>query len=338
VQVVHLSNGHNDIVNYVGGEPFPNPVEPDKGYKLLADLWFAYVPHLLAGTSHNPLTICSGTFRGYFSCERFSYVFRQIAYNTEAGVRDEISKGNDYWYTEWLSVEEPEELRYTTLLTLYPKNNQRPKVLFRFIPSLRRWVRGSLASHCSPVPGTDYVQDDFKRVGFNGGLGLFEADFRQHRKILALTGNYAPMGGEFPANYYMPLGWPMPSWGNWQLRDVDVIEVRPVARDRAAYCYAKRTIYEDSQSHYALWEDAYDSKMHLWKTALLAQRMIETSSIGEVPGAFTSTAWDLELRHLTNASTQSQAGRDVLVDGDVPPEYQNFVSYSTPAGLLEIMR
>src|SRR5207302_7653466 len=23
VQVVHLSNGHNDIVNYVGGEPFP---------------------------------------------------------------------------------------------------------------------------------------------------------------------------------------------------------------------------------------------------------------------------------------------------------------------------
>jgi hypothetical protein len=31
VRVLHLPNGHNDIMNYVAGEPFPDPKEPDKG-------------------------------------------------------------------------------------------------------------------------------------------------------------------------------------------------------------------------------------------------------------------------------------------------------------------
>src|SRR5207244_4239804 len=35
VRVVHLQDGRNDIQNYVAGEPFPTPQEPDKGYKLL---------------------------------------------------------------------------------------------------------------------------------------------------------------------------------------------------------------------------------------------------------------------------------------------------------------
>jgi hypothetical protein len=338
VQVIHLRNGHNDIRNYLGGEPFPQPQEPDKGYKLLADLWYAYVPHLLAGTSRNPLTICSDTSQGYFSCERFSYVFRQVAYSTDQEASTDESNGKQYWYTEWLSVEEPEELRYTTFLTLYPKNNQRPMELFTFVPSLRRWIRGSLAARCSPISGTDYVEDDFKRVGFNGGLGSFNAQFLQHRQILALTGDYAPLGGIFPNSYYMPLGWPRPSWGNWQLRDVDVIDVRRVPAERAHYCYGKRLIYEDSQTHYALWEDAYDAKMRFWKSALLAQRTVKTPRLGDVPGAFNSTAWDFESPHMTNASTQSENGRDVLVDGEVPAEYRNFASYSTPAGLAEIMK
>ncbi|MBV8772469.1 MAG: DUF1329 domain-containing protein [Deltaproteobacteria bacterium] len=338
VRVVHLGNGHNDVLNYSGGEPFPNPQQPDKGYKLLADLWFAYVPHFLAGTPRSPLTICSETSHLYSSCERLSYVYRQVAYNTDGEVSPEEAKTNNYWYTEWLTVEEPEELRYTTLLMLYPKDTQRDEDQFMFTPSLRRWIRGSLASRCSPVVGTDYIQDDFKRVGFNGGLGLFNAQFLEHRQILALTGDYLPMGGEFPLNYYMPLGWPRPSWGKWQLRDVDVIDVRRVPTEMAGYCYGKRLIYEDSQTHYALWEDAYDKRMRFWKTALIAQRVVKKPLLGEVTGAFSSTAWDFEFHHLTNASTQGKGGRDVLVDGEVPAELRNFTRYSTLAGLSQIMK
>lgn len=338
VEVVHLPDGHNDVRNYVGGEPFPHPEEPDKGYKLLADLWFAYVPHLIAGTPENPLTICSESAHSFINCERLSYVYRQVAYNTDGEASGEEPIGSKYWYTEWMSVEEPEQLRYTALLTLYPKDNQRQKELFKFIPSLRRWFRGSLAAVCSPVVGTDYAEDDFKRVGFNGGLGSFDAKFLGHRQIIALTGDYTPLGNDFPANYYMPLGWPKPSWGNWQLRDVDVIDVRRIPSERAGYCYGKRIIYEDSQTHYALWEDGYDKNMQFWKTALLAQRIVNVQPLGSVPGAFASTAWDFENRHLTNASTQSKGGRDVLVDGEIPAQYRDYVVYSTPSGLAEILK
>jgi hypothetical protein len=338
VRVVHLPNGHKDIQNYVGGEPFPHPQEPDKGYKLLADLWHSYVPHFIAGTPSNPLTICSETSHGFSNCERLSYVYRQVAYNTDGTPSSEEAKGTDYWYTEWLTVEEPEEQRYTTLLMLYPKDNQRDEEQFIYIPSLRRWIRESLASRCSPVTGTDYVQDDFKRVGFNGGLGMFDAQFLGHQQILALTGDYSPLGGDFPKNYYAPLGWPRPSWGRWQLRDVDVIDVRRIPAESSGYCYGKRIIYADSTTHYALWEDVYDRQMRFWKTAYLAQRLVNKPGLGEVPGSFSSTAWDFQGRHLTNATTQGKSGRDVMVDDEVPQEYRNFTRYSTLAGLSQIMK
>jgi Protein of unknown function (DUF1329) len=104
----------------------------------------------------------------------------------------------------------------------------------------------------------------------------------------------------------MPIGWPRPSWGTWQLRDVDVIDIRRVPTEMAGYCYGKRIIYEDSQTHYALWEDVYDKKMRFWKTALVAQRVVKKNSLGDVTGAFSSTAWDFEGIHLTNATTQKQ--------------------------------
>jgi hypothetical protein len=338
VHVVHLANGHNDIENYKGGMPFPNPQEPDKGYKLLADLWFAYVPHMLAGTARNPLSTCSETRNGYVSCTQFSYIFRQLAYNTDMGVPIEEANGRADWYTEWLSVEQPEQLKYTTLLTLYPRDNQQPKEVYIFVPALRRWIRGSLASHCSSVAGTDYAQDDYKREGFNGGIGVFGAKFIGRQQILALIGDYAALGGDFPNNYYMPLGWPKPSWGQWQLRDVDVIDVRHLPTEKMGYCYGKRILYEDASTHYALWEDVYDTKMRLWKTALLAQRTVAMDSVGTVPGGFDSSAWDLKNDHMTNTSTQSRDGVDVSVDYGVPKEYQDIATYSTPAGLAEIMK
>ncbi|HJU29090.1 MAG TPA: DUF1329 domain-containing protein [Candidatus Binataceae bacterium] len=338
VRVVHLANGHNDIQNYYGGEPFPNPQEPDKGYKLLADLWFAYVPHLLAGTLRNPLRTCSETRHGFINCVRMTYVLRQVAYNTDFGIPTEEKTGQNDWYTEWFSIDEPEELKYTTWLKLYSRDNQRAPELYTYLPSLRRWIRGSLAARCTPITGTDYLEDDYRAVGFNGGIGSFQARFLRHQRMLALAGDYSPLGGDFPENYYMPFGWPKPSWGKWQLRDVDVIDVRRVPGEEAGYCYGKRIIYEDSDTHYALWEDGYDSGMRFWKTALLAQRTVQATMLGKVPGALSVTAWDVKYDHLTVSSTEGRDGGDVAADYDVPGQYNSLTSYSTPAGLAEIMK
>jgi hypothetical protein len=304
----------------------------------LADLWFAYIPHLLVGASGNPLTTCSETRHGFINCVRLTYVLRQVAYNTDLGNPEQEKAGDKNWYTMWLSIDEPEELKYTTLLKLYPKDNQREPEFYIYLPSLRRWIRGSLGSRCAPITGTDYVEDDYKRVGFNGGIGNFQAKFLRHQKILALAGDYAPLGGDFPRNYYMPFGWPKPSWGKWQLRDVDVIDVRRIPGEATGYCYGKRIIYEDSETHYALWEDGYDSQLRFWKTALLAQRTIGATMLGKVFGGISVTAWDVKYDHLTVSTTEGADGRDAMADFDVPGEYHDLSAYSTPGGLAQIMK
>lgn len=136
----------------------------------------------------------------------------------------------------------------------------------------------------------------------------------------------------------MPLGWPKPSWGKWQLRDVDIISVRRIAAERSNYCYGDRIIYEDSQTHYALWEDVFDANMHLWKSALVAQRLVKAKFLGFVFGAVASSVWDFENDHMTNVSTEDEYGHDLLADYDVPREYWDFRTYSSPVGLVEIMK
>jgi hypothetical protein len=338
VRVVHLPNGHNDIANYTAGEPFSNPQPPDQGYKLLVDLWFAYAPHLIAGTSANPFRTCVEDRFGSISCARLSYVYRQTAYNTDPGFAREDAGASGVWFTEWTAVEAPEQSRYTAQLTEFFKDRQRPEELYVYIPSFRRSLRLGVPARCTQVVGTDYLQDDARNIGFNGGIALFDAHFLGHRKILALTGNYAPVAGDFPRRYYMPIGWPTPAWGSWQVREVDVIDVRRVPAERAGYCYGSRIIYEDSYTHYALWEDVYDANMRLWKLALVAPRDTPGPGLGLVPASVTSCIWDVQNNHLTTGTTQDAYGHDVLINSDIPAQYRDFAKYSTPGGLIEIMK
>jgi uncharacterized protein DUF1329 len=337
VRVVHLPNGHNDIANYVGGEPFPNPQEPNKGYKLLTDLWFAYVPYLSVGGASNTLNTCTQDSYASINCQVVEYVYRQLGYNTDPRVPREDGRADD-WFTEWIMVDVPEQSRYTSQLTLFPKDNQRNEELYIFLPSLRRSIRLSVAARCSPVLGTDFIQDDYKSVGFNGGIALFDAKFLAHRKILTLFGDYKPLGGDYPRNYYMPLGWPKPSWGQWQLRDVDVIDVRRVPSEQNGYCFGSRIIYEDSQTHYALWEDVFDANLKFWKPSLEAQREVKDPVVGFVPGPVTSVVWDVQNNHMTQVSTEDKEGHDLLPNGLAPDAYRDFTKYSTPGGLLQILR
>jgi hypothetical protein len=48
-----LPNGHYRVNNFHGGVPFPNPQEPNKGYKELANVFFAYVPAIITSTPDN---------------------------------------------------------------------------------------------------------------------------------------------------------------------------------------------------------------------------------------------------------------------------------------------
>jgi hypothetical protein len=102
------------------------------------------------------------------------------------------------------------------------------------------------------------------------------------RKILALANDYANVTGDFPNNWAMPLGWPKPSWGAFELRGVDLVDIRRVPSERAGYCYGSRIMYVDQAYTYADWIEIYDQNLELWKSLEAAPPTSSTfrSSVG----------------------------------------------------------
>lgn len=342
VRVAHLPNGHLDVLNYVGGEPFPNPQEPDKGYKTLVNLWFSYRPHLNVTDFKHPVRDCIVDRFSNMSCESIDIVYRQEGYNTDPGVP--VFESDKVWYTEWLMVELPEQAKYTAQLTVFYKDNQVWQDEYVFVPSLRRSLRLSSSARCSPLLGSDLAQDDAQVSGFNGGIAFFDATYQERKKIIALTGayNYYTVGNEFPKNFYQPLMFPPPSIGQWQVRDTDVLDIRRVPSERPGYCYGKRILYVDRQYHTGLWDDLYDINMKLWKVALLA--VPDAAKVPGVPGGLAPgldgffTMWDIQNDHLTVITGLNEKGEGYFVNSDGPKEYQDMVKYATPAGLAMIMK
>jgi Protein of unknown function (DUF1329) len=50
VKIGELVDGGLTLTGYGGGIPFASPDEPHKGWKILANLWYRYTPHLTVNT------------------------------------------------------------------------------------------------------------------------------------------------------------------------------------------------------------------------------------------------------------------------------------------------
>jgi hypothetical protein len=255
-KVVRLPNGRMDIEGYSGGIPFPNPRDPNMGYKILSNLFFSYVPHLYVNAPHNTGSLWFQDRFGNTSTQTLDVVYRQSGWNTDPGVPPDDNYAPGTWYTEWSMVETPEQSKYTTLLSLFFKDQQKNPFpdSYVYVPALRRSLRLSVSARCAPVYGSDWTNDDAKTIGFNGGTSLFDAVVLGERTILALI-DYNQEYASFPNNWEMPLGFPTPSWGKWQLRDVYAIDVRRVPSERSGYCYGSRIMYVDKEFFYTLWND-----------------------------------------------------------------------------------
>ena len=80
-----LPNGHYVLKNYHGGTPFPNPKDPNKGWKVLANVFWAYRARALrqhAGQLRRG--VGDGSLRQYLA-ETLDVVYRWSAYITDAG-------------------------------------------------------------------------------------------------------------------------------------------------------------------------------------------------------------------------------------------------------------
>jgi hypothetical protein len=83
VRIVELLEGRLTLSNYQGGVPFPDPMEPHRGWKILANLWFRYLPHLSVDTNG---VVCTMDSNRSVSCKAGMKVYRQLAFNTDPGI------------------------------------------------------------------------------------------------------------------------------------------------------------------------------------------------------------------------------------------------------------
>jgi Protein of unknown function (DUF1329) len=335
-----LSNGHYQIKNYYGGTPFPNPQEPNKGWKALANVFWAFVPALYVNSPQNYGTVWAIDRFGNVAPSSFDVVYRWSAYITDAGFPHEESYAPGSWYTEWGMQETPEQARYTASLSIYYQNQETNPFpdTYVFVPALRRSLRLSTASRCSPVFGFDWAYDDAKTNGFNGSTSVYTADYLGDRQILTLA-VFNQDGAVYPQGYDLPLGWPKPSWGKWEVRPMAVIDAKRIPSEAAGYCYSSRIIYADKEFWNGDWVDLYDANHKLWKSIAYFNDIGDVPGLGHTWDGVSSMAWDLQNTHMTLWSGFANPMKvKPYLDFNAPKEFFNGVKYGSPSGLMQIMR
>jgi Protein of unknown function (DUF1329) len=335
-----LPNGHYRIKNYYGGTPFPNPQDPHKGWKVLANVFWAFVPTVYVNTPQNYGTVWAIDRFGDVAPSTFDVVYRWSSYITDPGFPHEETYAPGTWYTEWGMQETPEQARYTASLSLYYKDQETNPFpdTYVFVPALRRSLRLSTSSRCSPVFGFDWSYDDAKTNGFNGSTSVYTADYLGDRQILTLA-VFNQDGAVYPQGYDLPLGWPKPSWGKWEVRPMAIADVHRIPSETAGYCYSSRILYADKEFWNADWVDLYDANHKLWKCISYFNDIGDVPGLGRTWDGVSSMAWDLQNTHMTLWSGFANPMKvKPYLDFNAPKEYFNGVKYGSPAGLMQIMR
>jgi hypothetical protein len=335
-----LPNGHYVLHNYHGGTPFPNPQEPNKGWKILANAFWAFVPTIYVNSPDNMGTVWANDRYGNVNATTLDVVYRWSAYITDPGFPPSFDYAPGTWYTEWAMEESPEQARYTASLNLFYIDQEKAPfpATFVFVPALRRSLRLASTARCSPVFGFDWTYDDAKTNGFNGSTSIYTGDFLGDRKILTLS-HFNQDGAIFPEGYLMPLGFPKPSWGKWEVREHAIDDVHRIPSEAAGYCYSSRVIYADKEHWNGNWVDLYDSNRKLWKSIAYYNNAGNVPGLGDAWDGVSSMAMDFQNQHETVWSGfGNPAKRRPYLDSNAPKEFTDGVKYGSPGGLQMIMR
>ena len=81
-----LPNGHYQIHNYHGGTPFPNPQDPNKGWKILANIFWAFQPSVYVNSPNNYGSVWGIDRYGNVNQTTLDVVYRWSDFNTDPGI------------------------------------------------------------------------------------------------------------------------------------------------------------------------------------------------------------------------------------------------------------
>ena len=310
------------------GLPFgTDPTEPNLAYKILYNWWLGPAPEITHYLDND------------WYIDRYNSVTRmtsdatlfRLSHLSEPGLPEELPYSHSYLKCERYEMVAPEQLKYTTSLQLWTEDPVKDSESYSFVPSLRKSLRLSTAARCRPIPGTDYIEDDF---GFQ--LANFKVTYLGLKRVL--TRIQDPAKAFDPAYYHVIAsfpGWPRAGTGKWELRDHYLVDVQGLPAV-GNYCYSHRIIYIDKETWVADVNDMYDPDGRFWKLFWFvfaplqydgAQTLIYPTSRGA------SQMLDFKGNH---ASLHRQ--QNVTFGEQVPQRYQNVEVLALPAGLAQVLR
>jgi hypothetical protein len=332
-RLVKAPSGGYTIEGYVAGQPFPNPTEPLKATKLMYNAWLIFRPSILNYTTKDWLVDQYDNV----STEDTDDTWYQMSHISEPNSPVALPFANGNLFAARYLVTAPEQSKYTTELQLQPADPSKYQESYVFLPSLRRSLRLSSAARCSPILGTDYVQDDGAWMPAN-----FDAHYIGSKKLLTIVmnsdGAYTPsnfQGASGSKNNSLP-GWPKAGTNKWEIRTYDVIDLQGLPA-LGAYCYSHRIFYVDKQTAIAAMAgvESYDRTGKLYKVLWEANAPYNFRGQTTILNYTTtmSLVWDFQNKHAT-ANNDEPA----TFDEAAPAALQDVATLSTPGGLASVMK
>jgi hypothetical protein len=334
VKLDPMPNGGFDIEGYVAGLPFPHPAGPDAGIEILYNFYYHYQPHVLKNY-YRSLTI--DRYQNESATEIVE-VFHRLMHVSDVNVPINNPLAGGYFQSGIDEVTVPEQSKYTTALTLFPDDVKKLEEFYVFLPSLRRSLRLSSAARCSPILGSDYLNDD-NRDGFNGIPTQFKVELLGEKKIIALVHEDLITRQQRSSFTSKELpGWSKPVTGKWELRDAYLLDIRALGSAATSYCYGSRVLYVDKETSTPLFVDLYDSSLKPWKVTVNRFGPIPVNDgfggAAISPGDSNPTIYDIQNVHAGLVFQKQVAD----ANSAVPAQYLDVQRYATPGGLAQVMR
>ena len=328
-----VDTGGYVIDGYVAGLPFPNPSGDLAGFQVMYDAWLSF-----------------GPFVDYYLDSVFQIDrFLNVSPNTSEVTQYRLMRNSDppnpidmayaggFYQSSRYFVLAPEQSKYTSEVTMQRANPADVQEAYVFLPSLRRSLRLSSAARCSPSLGTDWVEDD-SGAGMFFQLSNFSARLLGEKKLLFLVNSQYPNPSVDP-NAYVIKGtaptWPKPEVGQWEIRDVYLMDITPLPAAGPGYCYREKVFYTDKETFVNLGYDAYDISLNFWKQDRVYGRVVKLPT-GETTlfrSVNVERILDMQNSHATFSLAQT-----VSVDKDVPHGLFDAQVWAFPGGLDRIMQ
>jgi hypothetical protein len=328
-----VGTGGYVIGGYVAGLPFPNPSGDLAPIKVMYDTWLSFGPFVdyyydTVIQIDRYLNLSPGT------SDVTQY---RLMHNSDPPNPIDMPYAAGFYQSSRYFSYTPEQNKYLSEVTMQRADPAAIQDAYVYLPSLRRVLRLSSNARCSPSLGTDWVEDD-SGAGMFFQLSNFTAQLLGEKKVLWLVNSNYPKPS-IDTDAYITNGsvptWPKPEVGQWELRDVYIMDVTPLAAAGSSYCYRHKVFYTDKETFVNLGYDTYDTTLKFWKQDRVYGRTVKLPS-GEVTlfrSVNVERILDMQNSHATFSLAQT-----VTIDNDVPHGLSDGQVWAFPAGLYRIMQ